>query len=572
MFIKHNLLQIPKDIIKETAKITILNIVIALSFDFIAFFLQLGKDQIAAGRIVLGLVLIAIYYCTNTLHTFLNLWVEDIDATYKENYTRKIEDLIVQLLLRVRGKVWRKNEKTQAREIMTTNNILFSCQNYISLVWGLKTGIPKYIFELISVLLMFCGFIAVTTFEIEHTFLFVAIICVITIMSIFFSMLRMKSRQKRKKQRKETSEVKNNVRNDILNIEPISEEHAKYMADNYIEANKQIYSFDRKDRKAINKINIVESITKTLSTLTIIAIKVYESGLRNVNLEVVLAIISLVAIYSQIMNKVTSIIHRVENCRNQLKDISIYSKDFSEILKIFDATPTTETFGTISQLDVPSFRVQYEALGCEQPFTLLSNSDITLLPNDVVLLTGPTGSGKSTFMHMITGAIKFDGFDLKYINHTGGSILSAIHQPDGRLGCNTVLSEITLGKTPEREKLIDILKGLHLYEEILQKDEDVFRYLETSHFENFSNGQRQRLSIARLLYNINESVQIVAFDEATNALNDEVTIQTLEFIKAFCKGKILLIATHQVAISTKIATKHIEFSPKGDHYEVTTDF
>ena len=67
---------------------------------------------------------------------------------------------------------------------------------------------------------------------------------------------------------------------------------------------------------------------------------------------------------------------------------------------------------------------------------------------------------------------------------------------------------------------------------------------------------------------MDDTIQIIGFDEATNALNDAITFQTLNFIKEYCKNKILLIATHQVDMGETVANKKFEFAPKDKHYEV----
>ena len=87
----------------------------------------------------------------------------------------------------------------------------------------------------------------------------------------------------------------------------------------------------------------------SLSTVTIIVIKVAETGLENVNLEVVLSIIALVSIYSQIMNRVNSIIYMIEDTKENLKNIKNYESDFLEIIQVYDReTQTTGDHDTTS--------------------------------------------------------------------------------------------------------------------------------------------------------------------------------------------------------------------------------
>lgn len=568
--IRHETILIPKDIVKETVITTILGIISSFGFDILAFFLQLGKDQIAEGNIILGLVFIAIYYMQRTLDTSISLWMDDVRATYREHYTTAITNIVVQILLKVRGKVWRINTETNSKEKMSTNALLLSSKNYISYVWDFKTGLPKNFFQIISVICMFIGFVMVTTMEIKNSLLFITIIVVVSIFSVLFSTKRNKVRDRSRRNRKKCSENAEMALNDILNIEPVNSEHAMYMADKYIKATKTRYSLDKKDRKGLNKVNFYDSIIDSLATIAILTIKVAETGLANVNLEMVLSIIALVTIYSQIMNRVNSIIYTIEDTKEILENIKTYESDFSEIMQEYDKEDQKETrdYGVIEKVTVPSFNVQYQVIGTEIPFSLKNKNFIEFVPGDIVLLEGPTGSGKSTFMKMITGMISFEGFELYYKRKENGSVNTLMHQTDGKLGYSNVLSEITFDKEVDQDKIVHILKGLHLYEEISEKDEDVFRYLERSSIGDYSTGQKQRLAITRLLYNMDDTIQIIGFDEATNALNDAITLQTLNFIKEYCKDKILLIATHQVDIGKTVANKKLEFVPNGEYYSV----
>ena len=196
MFLQHDIIRIPKNIKKETVKIGLLGIITSIGFDLLSFFLQLGKDQIASGNIIVGLILIAIYYCQSTLHNSTSLWMDDINDTYREHYILTINNKIVELLLKVRGRVWRTNADTGSKEIMSTNAILLSSNRYISLVWDFKTGMPRHIFQVISVIAMFIGFIIITNIEIQHVTLFISIIVIVSILSCYFSLRRIKTKNR----------------------------------------------------------------------------------------------------------------------------------------------------------------------------------------------------------------------------------------------------------------------------------------------------------------------------------------------------------------------------------------
>lgn len=568
MFIKHRTTKLDKDIKKETCVISLIGAITAIGFDLLAFFMQLGKNEILKGNIVLGLVFITIYYIQNVLHDFVSVWQDEIRANYRENYSNRINSKVVEILLKVGGKVWRTNEKTNTREVMSTNVLLSSSKNYISMVWDFKTSMPMNIFQIISAILMFAGFVMVTTLEIEHTLLFVSIIVIVSIASVVFSIKRNSLRKRFLKDKKELEEKLDMAVNDCLNIEPINEKHAKYMAGNVLSLTKEKFALSKKDRRGINLVNLCQSLLDSIATIVIILMKVFET--ENINLEVVLSIVALMTIYSQIMNRVNSIVHMFEDMKNSLENIKNYKSDFWAIVEVLyeEEKDKNGENGVVEQITVPPFCVQYEVKGEETPFTLKNGETMQFKPGDIVLFTGPTGSGKSTLMKMLTQKIKFDGFELFYKRKKNGYINCIMHQTDGRLGCGSVLSELTFDKELDKEKLLHILKGLHLYEEISEKNVDVIEYLRSSKVYDYSSGQKQRLAITRLLYNLDEDIQVVGFDEPTNALSDAVTLQTLEFTKSYCKGKILFVATHQVEIGKTVATKKLEFTPGKEFYTV----
>lgn len=569
--IKHQLIKVPKQIKKQTASITIIEIITSIGFDLLSFFLQFSKNQIASGNIILGIVFIMIYYTQQMLESSISLMTSNIRETYEENCNKSINNIAVSLILKVRGKVWRINSLTNSREKMASSSLLRVSRSYIYFMWKLKLLLPKNIIQSISVFCMFIGFIAVTTVEIEHTFLFVLIILIVSVLSILFSIKRNKVKKRFKEKRKEILDKEDITLNDILNIEPINSKHSKYMTDKYMSVNKEKYSINKMDKKALNKLNLIESVMDSLATIIIIIIKIAEVGLGNVDLQVLLSIIALVSIYTQIMHRVNSILNIVEKNRETYENLKTYESDFFEIIQVYDeeVTKTTKDYGITKEVIVPYFEVTYKAQEGNTTYCLKNTENIVLRKGDIVLLEGPTGSGKSTFMRMILGITDFTGFELYYKRERNGSINTLMHQTDGRLGYSDVLSEITLDEQLDKDKLIHILIGLHLYEEIKEKSEDVLSYIKNTSADDYSTGQKQRLAIARLLYNMDDSIQIIGFDEATNALNDEITIQTLNFIREFCKDKILLIATHQLPIGRTVANKRLKFEPKQECYEIT---
>lgn len=572
MFIQHETTRIPREIKKQALLETIMHVISSIIFQGLAFFLQLGKEQIIIGHIVIGLLFITVYYTRDILHSLFGLLKDSIYDNSSKISMLFISNTVDNILFTVRNKVWCKNEENNSWELMSPNAILFTCKQYIRLVLKFKTNLPKGIIDFGVLLFSFTGFLAISAIEIEHTAIFISIIVISIVLSVLFSIKRNSYRETYWKEQKEFSQKQDVLLNDIVNIEPLNKAHSDYMVSNFINASKSLLQSDKSIHRKLNLISISNSFFDCLATIAIFGIKVWETGFANVNFEVVLSIISLMTIYSSIVSSACSIIKNVEYLIDSQKNIKSYEDDFKKIITVYNAenNKCNNSAVYVSKVTVPEFAVQYSALSSETPFLLKNPNVLTFKSNDIVLLVGPTGSGKSTLMKMVTNYIRFDSFNLKFetSSNGNGSIKTVMHQTDGRLGSNDILSELTLGKEVDKGKLFSILKGLHLYEELSEKSDDIIGYLKTSKLGNYSTGQKQRLAIARLLYNLTNDIQIIGFDEATNALNDAITLQTLNFVREYCKGKILIIATHQVDIGDTVATQKLEFVPTGTHYEI----
>lgn len=549
MFAKNRFTSVPKELRKATILLIIVGGFVTVIFDMFAFLLQFGKDAISEGKIWLGLFWIVLYFTRDVVNSSIQLITEELHNRKINQQNIHIEERTGKLLMKVRNKVFLSNG-----QMMSSSRIMSSIKNYIDGVWRFKFNLPDDVINVISTLAMLCGFVFVTNFEIEHSKLFFLILFLISIATIYFAHMRGKYRDRYRTNQKELYEERDAVRNDILNIEPQDDRHASFMINNYREAMRKSFEFNKKDWHDINKNNLSESIVNSLAVVFIFGIKIFEVGIENVNLETVVSIIALQTIYSNIIGKIRHVVRRVENSKELVKATQSYEADVKQIFEVYEQENNAE-FSTETEFFVPEFEVEYTS--GEKWYKLKNYNEFKLQTGECVLLTGPTGCGKSTFMKMLTGKIYFSKL-LKT------KLLSVMHFSDTRLGCYDILSEIVFGEDYDEEKLIHILEGLHLYEEVSLKNNDVIAYLKNTKAENYSDGQKQRFLIARMLYNLDDNVRIVAFDEATRALNDAIALQVIEFIKGYCKDKLLIMSSHQVSLCQPFANIHFEFVANGD--------
>jgi ABC-type lipoprotein export system ATPase subunit len=166
-------------------------------------------------------------------------------------------------------------------------------------------------------------------------------------------------------------------------------------------------------------------------------------------------------------------------------------------------------------------------------------------------LRGESGSGKTTFLHLIagilapdSGRIELDGRDLARLGEAGRDRLRAekigyIFQTFNLLQGHTVLENVELGMAFGRG--VD-----RAYAEVLLRRVGLGERLH--HFpRQLSTGQQQRVAVARALAN---HPQLVLADEPTGNLDARHAREALALIREVCReqGAALLLVSHDEGV------------------------
>tara|TARA_B100000579_G_scaffold438014_1_gene470875 strand:- start:902 stop:2572 length:1671 start_codon:yes stop_codon:yes gene_type:complete len=183
---------------------------------------------------------------------------------------------------------------------------------------------------------------------------------------------------------------------------------------------------------------------------------------------------------------------------------------------------------------------------------VLNNINLKIEKNKIVGILGNSGSGKTTLINLLaqlldlqSGEITIDG---KIIEDTNDkrkfqNLISITSQDsflfDGTIkdniifGSNKKFSNQDLNKSIEMAQLNDVIKQLPsgINENI------------GSEIKTLSSGQKQRITIARSFYN---KRQLMIFDEATNALDNENERQIIENLKSYSKNSSIIIISHNL--------------------------
>lgn len=179
-------------------------------------------------------------------------------------------------------------------------------------------------------------------------------------------------------------------------------------------------------------------------------------------------------------------------------------------------------------------------------------SDITLTINkgEKVGIVGASGEGKTTFVNILLGFLEpnegkiiVDGGDIRHSvkgwMQNIGYIPQIIFLVD-----DSIRNNIAFGaKDVEDERIWEILRIVKMDKFVQSLEEG----LETQVGENgvrLSGGQRQRIGIARALLH---NPDILVFDEATAALDDDTESEIMNEIYGFNDDKTLIIISHRMS-------------------------
>ena len=234
-----------------------------------------------------------------------------------------------------------------------------------------------------------------------------------------------------------------------------------------------------------------------------------------------------------------------------VEDIIYYAnKSIKSREHITDNIPSLKQLKNIEISNV-SFSYQFNKLK-----NIFNDLNVRIDSGDKVGIIGESGSGKSTFLDLITGLIKPDqgkvkinGKDintereLRFLNAWQKSI--AIVPQTIYLLDETIKKNILMD-LPENKKNISslnkLIKILYL-DDLIKNLPQGIDTIVGERGNKLSGGQKQRIGIARAL--IRKESTLIILDEATNAIDEKMERKVLNSIFVFYKNKTIILVTHR---------------------------
>lgn len=185
----------------------------------------------------------------------------------------------------------------------------------------------------------------------------------------------------------------------------------------------------------------------------------------------------------------------------------------------------------------------------------INKVNLSIAAGEFVLVCGPTGSGKSTFLKTLnglapnftggelTGELRIDGVDLLGAEpHEFAGLVGYVNQqPENAFVGDTVIDEIVYCAEQLGLRINQIEQSVKRISELLEVSQLLDRPLAT-----LSGGQQQRVAIASSLL---AGQKILLLDEPTSALDLQGAAEVLRVLKRLTsqEGVTVLLAEHRIS-------------------------
>lgn len=279
-----------------------------------------------------------------------------------------------------------------------------------------------------------------------------------------------------------------------------------------------------------------------------------------------------------IIGQLNSPIEQLISFMQSAQDAKISLERLGEIHAKADEEENDESKSTIlpesKTIDIRNLDFQYEGPHSEK---VLKKLNLIVPESKITAIVGTSGSGKTTLVKLLLGFYPATSGEIRVGEMTLDNINSKIWRSkcgavmqDGFIFSDTIANNIAVSdETINRQKLMNAVRVANI-QEFVEGLPLGYNTKIGSDGHGLSQGQKQRILIARAVY---KNPEYIFFDEATNALdanNEKVIMQNLD---EFFKGKTVIVVAHRLSTVKNadqiVVLKNGEIVEIGNHAELT---
>lgn len=245
------------------------------------------------------------------------------------------------------------------------------------------------------------------------------------------------------------------------------------------------------------------------------------------------------------IQQLINFLHTTQDAKISLERLGeIHNKEDEEDL----TTPKVSILPEKADLNLDSLFFQYE--GPHSPY-VLEDIELTIPEKNVTAVVGASGSGKTTLIKLLLGFYPPTKGKIKigdiYLNNFSNRVWRdkcGVVMQDGYIFSDTIANNIAVSdETVDKERLLHAVKTANIQDYI----ESLPLGYNTKIGKDgigLSQGQQQRILIARAVY---KNPEYIFFDEATNALDANNEKVIMENLDQFFEGRTVVIVAHRLS-------------------------
>lgn len=247
--------------------------------------------------------------------------------------------------------------------------------------------------------------------------------------------------------------------------------------------------------------------------------------------------------YTKPFNEISSVITELQNAFACARRVFDFIEEEAEAEEAEDAVSLKQADGRV-ELSHVSFSYQPES-------PLLKDLNLSVKPGQKIAIVGPTGCGKTTLINLLMrfyevdgGTICVSGHDTKAITRDSLRKNIGMVLQDTWLKSGTIAENIAYGKPDAtREQIVEAAKAAHAHG-FIKRMKDGYDTQIAEDGGNLSQGQKQLLSIARVMLNL---PPILILDEATSSIDTRTEQKIQEAFQKMMEGRTSFIVAHRLS-------------------------
>ena len=540
---------VPEIIKSKGRTFGVLNLLLTLIALAFSFMLKGTNMLIEYKLAILGIMLFMLYKGERLIEQLIQNYLNIEQENYNQIFDDEVIAMGADILGKTENKVFKFNQKMNMSAIMENESLINCIKKYVQTLWQYQVQHVFDVFELVSVAAMIVIVFATNT-DIPN-YIFVPFVSIFAALAFVLTAYKIKNRRECWNVEREYRNEQAILVNDMMRVKSIVPSDLPMRIDRF----KSVSVKNRENKQVLNrKLNkaaIINLVFELAFQYGVILFYVFQISWENITLASITQISANLAILMTALGRIRDLARKFNDNAEQISVLEREAEDLKQIMRVFESEEERiASDKPIKTLEIDPFTVQYEKRDDDDiPFTLKSPKKIVLNLGDVVVFTGVSGSGKSTVMKMLMDKVRLG--KSTDIPNTSRFLFfdETLH-----FGSLPIYDEFFAGRAVHLKKAYDILESLHLAQELKFTLETMEAWMKKNFYKSsMSHGQKQRMVLAKILYHLDDNIDMVLLDEVSSGLDERADEgMDAQAMMEYCvryanadRKRIVLLSTHQ---------------------------